>query len=314
MLMKAVLCTGYGAPEVLVHGEAPMPVPADDELLIKIHATAVTQSDIFIRGLKMKPRNRFFIRMAFGLVKPRQPILGIVLSGVVEKAGSRIIRFKPGDEVYGLTGFSLATYAEYKCMKENDSPKGGAIALKPRSVSHEEATAAAYGGLLGLQYLEKGNPEKGKKVLIYGASGTSGTIAVQYAKYRGAEVTGVCSRGNIDFVKSLGADKVIDYTREDAADALEKYDIILDSVGGMKTSPLKKALPDHLNEGGAELSIDDGNLLLDSARLERIAQLVDAGHIKPVVDKVYPFEEIQAAHEYVEKGHKRGGVAVTVSV
>jgi len=235
----------------------------------------------------------------------------LVLAGKIESVGKNIKRFKLGDQVYGLTGFGLGAYAEYKCMKETDSTYG-CLALKPNNLSYEEATVAAYGGLLAFQYMEKGNIQRGQKVLIYGASGTSGTTAVQFAKYLGAEVTGVCSTSNIELVKSLGADSVIDYTKKDSINLIKQYDFILDAVGKIKTSELKEACKKALTPKGKYVSIDDGKLILDSNRLALIKELVETCHIKPVVDRSYPLEQIVEAHEYVGKGHKKGGVAITI--
>ncbi len=309
--MKAIICTKYGPPEVLKLKEVEKPAPKDDEVLIKIYATAVTASDIFIRGSQIPIQFWIPMRIMLGLTKPRKSIIGLVLAGEIESAGKNIKRFKPGDQVYGLTGFGLGAYAEYKCMKETDSTYG-CLALKPNNLSYEEATVAAYGGLLAFQYMEKGNIQRGQKVLIYGASGTSGTTAVQYAKYLGAEVTGVCSTSNIELVKSLGADTVIDYTKEDSINLIKQYDFILDAVGKIKTSKLKEACKKALTPKGKYVSIDDGKLILDSNRLALIKELIENGHIKPVVDRSYPLEQIVEAHEYVGKGHKKGGVAITI--
>jgi len=309
--MKAIICTKYGPPEVLKMKEFEKPAPKDDEVLIKIFATAVTASDIYIRGSQIPIQFWIPMRIMLGLTKPRKSIIGLVLAGKIESVGKNVKRFKPGDQVYGLTGFGLGAYAEYKCMKEKDSTYG-CLALKPNNLSYEEATVAAYGGLLAFQYMEKGNIQRGQKVLIYGASGTSGTTAVQFAKYLGAEVTGVCSTSNIELVKSLGADSVIDYTKKDSINLIKQYDFILDAVGKSKTSELKEACKKALTPKGKYVSIDDGKLILDSNRLALIKELVETGHIKPVVDRSYPLEQIVEAHEYVGKGHKKGGVAITI--
>jgi len=309
--MKAIICTRYGPPEVLRIKEVEKPVPHDDEVLIKIHATAVTASDIYIRGSQIPLKYWIFMRLALGLTKPRKSITGLVLAGEIESAGKNIKRFRTGDQVYGLTGFGLGAYAEYKCMKETDSTYG-CLAIKPHNISFEEATVAAYGGLLAFQYMEKGNIRRGQEVLIYGASGTTGTTAIQFARYLGAKVTGVCSTANLELVKSLGADTVIDYTKVDTFDPAVRYDFILDAVGKRKTSKLKEASKKTLVPGGKYVSIDDGNLLLDSERLALIKDLVEAGHIKPVIDKCFPFEEIVEAHRYVGNGHKKGGVVIKV--
>lgn len=309
--MKAIVCTKYGPPEVLKMKEVEKPAPKDDEVLIKIFATAVTASDIFIRGSQIPIQFWIPMRIMLGLTKPRKSIIGLVLAGKIESVGKNVKRFKLGDQVYGLTGFGLGAYAEYKCMKETDSTYG-CLALKPNNLSYEEATVAAYGGLLAFQYMEKGNIQRGQKVLIYGASGTSGTTAVQFAKYLGAEVTGVCSTSNLELVKSLGADSVIDYSKKDSINLIKQYDFILDAVGKIKTSELKETCKKALTPKGKYVSIDDGKLILDSNRLALIKELVETGHIKPVVDRSYPLEQIVEAHEYVGKGHKKGGVAITV--
>jgi NADPH:quinone reductase-like Zn-dependent oxidoreductase len=310
--MKAIICTKYGPPDVLKIVEYEKPVPKDDEVLIKIYATSVTNSDIFIRSSNVPLMVLIPMRMMIGITRPRNEILGEVFSGEVVQIGSKIKRFRVGDHVYGLTGFSLGAYADYKCMKEADS-KQGCLALKPENISFEEATSAAYGGLLALQFLEKGNIQAKQKVLIYGASGTSGTIAIQYAKHLGAEVTGVCRAENTQFVKSLGADKTLDYTKEDSISKLEAYDFVLDSVGKRKTSKLKEACKLSITNNGKFVSIDDGPLILSSERLNKIKELVEAKIITPINDKCYPFEQIIDAHRYVELGHKKGNVAITVN-
>ena len=276
--MKAIICTRYGPPEVLQLKEVAKPFPKDDEVLIKIFATAVTASDIFIRGSQISIKFWILMRLAIGLTKPRKSIIGLVLAGEIESAGKNIKRFKPGDKVYGLTGFGLGAYAEYKCMKETDS-KYGCLAIKPDNISCEEATVAAYGGLLAFQYMEKGNIRPGQEVLIYGASGTTGTTAIQFARYLGARVTAVCSTVNLELVKSLGADKIIDYTKEDTLNPGIKYDFILDAVGKSKSSNLKDACKKALTARGIYVSIDDGSLMLDSNRLSSIKELVESGQI-----------------------------------
>jgi len=310
--MKAIICTKYGSPEVFQITQCKKPIPKKDEVLIKVYATSVTNSDIFIRSSKVPLLMMIPMRLMMGITKPRNSILGEVLSGEIEFVGSEIKRFQVGDQVYGLTGFSLGAYADYKCMKEIDS-KRGCLAVKPKNITFEEATSAAYGGLLAFQYLEKGNIKRDHKVLIYGASGTSGTIAIQYAKHLGAAVTGVCGPSNIELVKSLGADKVLDYTKNESIKYLEKYDFVMDTVGKRKTSELKKACVNALTINGKYVSIDDGALLLQSDRLNRITELVELGIIKPVNDRVYQFEQIIEAHKYVEMGHKKGNVAITVN-
>jgi len=309
--MKAIICTKYGPPEVLKLAKVKKPEPKDDEVLIRIYATAVTASDIYIRSGSVKWSLMIPFRLMMGLTGPRNPIIGEVLSGEIEATGKDIKRFRPGDRVYGLTGFSLGAYAEYKCMKENDSVNG-CISLKPGNISYEEATMAAYGGLLAFQFMGKANIQRGQEVLIYGASGTTGIIAIQRARSLGARVTAICCTSNIEMVKSLGADAAIDYTKQEALDPQMKFDFILDAVGRNKSSVLKKSLGRNLAASGTEASIDDENLKLDSKRLDLVRDLIETGNIKPFLDRCYPFDEIAEAHEYVEKGHKKGGVAITV--
>ncbi|MGF7139094.1 NAD(P)-dependent alcohol dehydrogenase [Roseimarinus sediminis] len=307
--MKAVLCTAYGQPEVLKFGDVDKPSPKENEVCIKIHASAVTNSDIFVRSSELPLRYKIPMRMMLGIRKPRKPILGLVLAGKVESVGKEIKQLKPGDKVYGVSGFGLGAYAEYKCMKENDSTYG-CLSRMPSNVSYEEATALAYGGLLALQYLEKGNIQKGDKVAIYGASGTSGTLAVQLAKHLGAEVSAICSEQNFELVKSLGADIVWDYTKQNTLPEGTRYHFMLDAVGRSKTSKLKVACRKALLSKKNYASIDDGDLKLIAHRLNRVRELTEQGVLKPVLDRSYPIEEIVAAHRYVQLGHKKGGVAI----
>lgn len=310
--MKAVICTKYGSPDVLKITEVEKPLPKDHEVCIKIHASAVTASDIFVRSSILPLRYKIPMRLLLGIKKPRKPVIGLVLAGEIESIGKDITLYEPGDKVYGITGFGFGAYAEYKCMKESDSTYG-CFAKMPDNYSYEEATVAAYGGLLAAQYLEKGNIDKVKKVLIYGASGTTGTMAVQIAKYLGAEVTGVCSTKNMELVKSLGADQVLDYTKETELPEHLTFDLILDAVGKMKSSPLKKSCKKALTKNGKYISIDDGDLKLSTDRLLRIKDYVEKGNFKAVIDKTYALDEIREAHRYVEKGHKVGGVVIKIT-
>jgi NADPH:quinone reductase-like Zn-dependent oxidoreductase len=310
--MRAIVCSKYGRPEVLHLVERDKPVPRADEVLVKIYATSVTNSDIFIRSANIPLRLQIPMRMMLGLRRPRTEIIGEVFAGEIEEVGGQIRRLEIGDQVYGLTGFSLGAYADYMTIGEVDS-KRGCIALKPANVGFEEATSAAYGGLLALQSLEPANIEEGQKVLVYGASGTSGVMAVQYAKHRGAEVTGVCSEEKAEFVRSLGADKILDYAKDESVDSLEDYDLVMDAVGKARSSRLKEACRAHVPDKRALVSIDDSALVLDSGRLGTIKELVEAGAIRPINDRIYPFDQMVEAHKYVELGHKKGNVAVTVN-
>ncbi len=310
--MRAIITTKYGPPEVLKIKEVEKPQPKEDEVLIKIYATAVTASDLYIRGSSVLPlKYRILMRLFLGITKPRKEINGLVLAGKIEALGKKIQRFKVGDDVYGLTGFGLGAYAEYKCMKEFDSTYG-CLSLMPNNISYEDATMISYGGLLAFQYMGKGTINKGDKILIYGASSTTGIIAIQYAKYLGAEITAVCSTANIELVKAFGAHNVLDYTKENTVKNDINFDYMLDAVGKSKTSNLKVSCKKALKKGGTYSSIDDGNLKLDSNQLSHIKELTEAGYIKAYIDKCYSFEEIIQAHTYVESGHKRGGVAIKV--
>jgi len=310
--MRAVICIRYGAPDVFKLVEAEIPIPRDDEIQIALKASAVTASDIFIRSSDVPLPLKIPMRLFIGIIKPRKPILGLVFAGVVESAGSKIKRFKSGDRVYGMTGFRFGAYAEYMCLKEKDS-KAGCISILPDEISFSDATAAAYGGSLAFQFMDMGDIKQNHKILVYGASGTSGTMAVQYGKYLGAHVTGVCSTKNIDLVKSLGADSVIDYTTNDDLEPGMEFDFILDSVGKMKSSKLKESCRKALKKTGKYVSIDNSDLILSSSRLDQISKLIVDGTIKPVLEKTYPLEQIVEAHEYVQKGHKRGGVALLIN-
>jgi NADPH:quinone reductase-like Zn-dependent oxidoreductase len=317
--MKAIVCTKYGPPEVLKLRDVEKPVPKDNEVLIKIHATAVTASDCIVRGFNMPGRPRFpkkqimelMMRIAIGFTKPRNSIIGLILSGEIESVGKDIKKFKKGDNVYGFTGFSFGAYAEYICMSEEES-KRGCLAMKPTNMNHEEAASASYGGVLAMHFMNNWNIQNGQKVLIYGASGAIGTTAVQLAKSYGAEVTGVCSLKNFELVKSLGADKVIDYTKDDSINKLELYDYILDAVGKNKSSKLKIQCKNALSQNGEYISVDDGLLKLHSEYLLQLKEFIEAGNVKAVIDRSYPLEQIVEAHRYVDKGHKKGNVAITV--
>ena len=311
--MKAVICTKYGPPEVLQLQEVEKPIPKHTEVLIKICATAVTGSDVLIRGADMPLFVKLMFRMMIGFRKPRKPILGLVFAGEIESIGKDVKRFKNGDQVYGFTGFSFGAYAEYICISEDES-KRGCIEIKPTNMSYEEAAAIAYGGVLVPYFIEKGNVQKGQKVLIYGASGAFGTTSVQLLKNLGAEVTGICSSQNVDMVKSLGADRVIDYTKEDFTCNREQYDFILDAVpnGKIDRKKLKAQCKKALLPNGKYISINDGSPKLKSEYLIQLNSLFEAGKFKAVIDRTYSLEQIVEAHKYVDTGRKKGNVVITL--
>lgn len=314
--MKAIVCTKYGPPEVLQLKEIEKPQPKNNEVLIKIFATAVTSSDCFTRDINVLPK-AFWLpaRIALGFSKPRKPILGFVLAGEIEAVGKNVNRFKKGDQVLAYPGMRFGAYAEYTCLPENGKigPKEALVVFKPANVTYEEAAAVPYGGTLAMHFLlRKGNLKNGQKILIYGASGAVGSSAVQLAKYFGAQVTGVCSTVNLELVKSLGADKVLDYTNDDSANQLEDYDLVFDTVGKRKSSALKLQCIKALSPNGKYITVDGGSPKLLLEDLTLLKDMVETGELKPVIDKCYSLEHIAEAHRYVEKGHKKGNVVITV--
>jgi NADPH:quinone reductase-like Zn-dependent oxidoreductase len=305
--VRAAVCTRYGPPEVLHVEELTTPVPRKNEVRIRIRATAVTSSDTYVRGLRLSPAYRMMARLALGWNGPRQPVLGMVLSGVVDSVGAEVTSFEMGNRVFGFDQHRFGTYAQYVCW-----PEDGLLATRPANLSDEEAAAIPYGGLLALHFLRKAGVRAGQRVLVFGASGAVGTSAVQLARYFGAEVTGVCSTGNVELVKSLGATRVVDYTVEDFVDGAERYDLIFDAVGKKKSAEALRRCRQVLAPGGACISVDDGKPELRREDMVLLGELASRSEIRPVIDRTYDLDDIVEAHSYVDRGHKRGNVIITV--
>lgn len=334
--MKAIICTEYGPPEVLRLGEVVKPTPGSHEVLVRVNAASVNYGDLAARNFQDITPRRFnmpflfwvMAKLFFGLGKPKIKILGSEFAGIVEATGEGVTKFVKGDPVFGYLGQRMGAYAEYLCVPEN-----GVLASKPANMTDEEAAVVPYGSIMALHLLRKVNMRSGQKVLINGASGGIGSAAVQLAKYYGAEVTGVCGAPGLEFVKSLGADKVIDYTREDFTQNGETYDLIFDILGKTPFSRSKSSLSPngcHLfasfkmkqiiqmlwtsmtarTRGGKRVicAIAPGGI----KDLISVKELIEAGKIKSVIDRCYPLEQIAEAHRYVETGLKKGKVVIAV--
>lgn len=322
--MKAIVYERYGPPEVLQVMEVEKPTPKDNELLIKTYATTVTSGDWRVRSLNVPAGFGLIVRLVFGVSRPKQPILGTELAGVIESVGKDVRKFKVGDQVFAFSDAAMGCHAEYKCM-----PEDGVVALKPPNLTYDEAAALSFGGTTALNFFRRGKLQSGESVLVNGASGGVGTAAVQLARHFGADVTGVCSTANVELVRSLGASHVIDYTKEDFTQNGETYDVIVDTVG---TAPFSRSKA-SLKEGGRLLMVLGGlpDMLqipwvsMTSSKkviagpaaghaedLRFLAGLAEMGEFKPVIDRRYPFERIAEAHSYVDTGRKKGNVVITL--
>jgi NADPH:quinone reductase-like Zn-dependent oxidoreductase len=322
--MKAIVATSYGSPEVLQLQEVEKPTPKDNELLIKVHATTVNAGDSRMRSFDVPPLFWLPARLTLGFTKPKHPIFGMELAGEVEAVGKEVKRFKVGDQVFASTfEANFGAHAEYKCL-----PEDGAVVTKPQTMTYAEAATLPIGANTALFFLKAGNIQPGQKVLIYGAAGSVGTFAVQLAKYFGAEVTGVCSTGNVALVKSLGADQVIDYTEEDFTKNGEVHDIIFDAVGKTTLSQCKSALKRNgyylhtvmvlpeIQRLWYSMTTDKkvigGTAVPRREALVFLKELVEMDRLKPVIDRCYPLEQMVEAHRYVETGHKKGNVVISL--
>jgi NADPH:quinone reductase-like Zn-dependent oxidoreductase len=323
--VKAIVYAKYGPPNVVALAEVPKPTPNDREVLIRIHATTVTTGDWRARSLNLPAGFGLFGRLFFGVLRPRKPILGTELAGEIEVVGNAVTHFKVGDQIFAFTGASYGCHAEYRTMAED-----GLIARKPANLSFEEAASLSFGGMNALSFLrDKAGIKRGDSVLVVGASGGVGTAAVQLAKHFGAEVTGVCSTANLDLVRSIGADKVIDYTKEDFAKDRDLYDIILDTTGTASFSRCENAL----KQGGRLVAVQGslaqalglqrpskhsgkrviaGVAAVNVDDMQLLAWLAETGELKPVIDRIYPLADAVEAHAYVDTGRKRGSVVLSV--
>jgi 2-desacetyl-2-hydroxyethyl bacteriochlorophyllide A dehydrogenase len=328
--MKAIVWTAYGPPDVLRLGEVETPVPREGEVRIRIHAATVTAGDCELRALKFPFYYALPMRLYVGLRKPtRVTIPGMELAGEIESTGRTVTRFKAGDRVFGATGFGMGAYAEYICLPEAPEAIEGALAAMPANRTYEEAAALPVGGLEALHYLRRANLRPGEKVLIVGAGGSIGTVAVQLARHYGAEVTAVDSTGKLEMLRAIGADHVIDYTGEDFTQRGETYDVIFDVAGKSSLSRSLRSLnpdgrcllanprPSNLLRGRWASAVSRKKVLFGSASytteaLEYLKELMEAGKIVPVIDRCYPLEQVVEAHRYVETGRKRGNVVITV--
>lgn len=307
--MKAIICTKYGPPEVLQLKEVDKPIPKNNEVLIKIHFTTVHIGDTKIRRLEpeMGTVKDLFIkpmmRILIGFKRPRKKILGMEFSGVIEEIGKDVIKFKTGNSIFGSTELNFGTYSEYCCVSENSI-----LATLPNNMNFKETAPISNASITALHYLKKAKISKGQKILIYGASGSVGTYAVQIAKYFKTTVTGVCSANNFEMVKSIGADKLINYKTEDFTQSGETYDIIFDAVGKIPSKKRKISL----SKNGIYVNVLSDNFKMKIQDLDFIKEICEKGKLKSVIDRTYLLEEMVEAHRYVDKGHKKGNVIITI--
>jgi NADPH:quinone reductase-like Zn-dependent oxidoreductase len=306
--MRAAVCTAYGPPEVLQLRTVPDPRPRDKEVCIRLSATAVTASDCIVRGLKLRGVYRPIMRAVFGIRAPRKGIIGMIAAGEIESVGREVTSFKPGDQVFGMDGFRAGTYAEKVCW-----PATSALARRPANLTYEESAALPYGGLIASFFVRRLKLRKGQQLLVYGASGAIGTSVVQLARHLGAEVTGVCSTTNLELVRSLGATTVIDYTTDDFTQSGRRYDVIFDAVGKRKSAKAMINARAALTSGGVSMSVDDAFPRTKKSDLLALKDLAESGAFRPVIDRRYTLDEIVEAHRYVDLGHKKGNVIVTIS-
>ena len=319
--MKAIVCTKYGPPDVLQLKEVEKPTPKDNEVLIRIYGTTVTAGDTELRGLKFSFLMRLLMRLGVGIIRPRKKILGQELAGEIETVGKDVKQFKEGDQIFASTAFRFGTYAEYICL-----PSTYVMAKKPTNMTYEEAAAVITGGINALWYLRKANIHSGQKVLIRGASGTIGTFAIQLAKYYGAEVTAVGNSNSLEMMKSLGADKLIDYTKDDITKSLETYDVIFDVIGKSSFPVFIKSLKENgtyllANMGARKVRkllksgqkvILGKSLIYQIEDLVFLRELIEAGKLKTAIGKRYSLEQIPEAHRFIEKGEKTGNLVIKV--
>jgi NADPH:quinone reductase-like Zn-dependent oxidoreductase len=283
--------------------ERPKPIPKDDEILIRVYATTVASGDCRVRGLNIPVLYRPMMMLLYGAGKPKQPILGTELSGQVEAVGKNVTAHKVGDSVFAMTGMKMGAHAEYITLSEK-----GKVVSKPGNISYEQAAAITFGGTTSLHFFRKANLQKGQKILIYGASGAVGTSAVQLAKYMGAEVVGVCSGANLELVKNLGADKVINYTIEDFRVKSERYDVIFDAVGKITKASCKNVFA----KNGKYITVSGSPASERIEDLRLLGELTNNGKYMPVIDRTYPLEQIVDAYVYVDTGRKKGSVVITI--